>query len=149
MIGPLNWKQKCIKETKFAISRKATYVNIAMTTASILIIALVFESSAKNEKGESLFGLKDNFDYSRDAYWLFWKEDSTDAYSIADGSALAKIVVLVLPPFMISITAVLILQFSPKCCCRWNDHPIGILDPNNLKSQLLMNENEIIEEVYD
>ena len=141
MTGPLNWKQKSTKETRFAISRKATYFNF--------IIALVFESSAKDKKGESLLGQNYNFDYSSDAYWLFLKQDSLDTYSIADGSALAKIIVLVLPPFFISIAAILTLLFSTKCGCKCNDHPIGILNPNCLNTQFLMKDNEIIEESYE
>ena len=148
MTGPLNWKQKSTKETRFAISRKATYFNICMTTASIFIIALVFESSAKDQHGKSLLGQNYSFDYSNDAYWLFWKQDSLDTYSIADGSALAKIIVLVLPPFFISITAILTLLFSSKCGCKCN-HSIGILNPNCLNSQFLMKDDEIVEESYE
>ena len=149
MIGPITWKRISKEETKFAISKEATYLNMFITTASIFIISLIFENSARDEDGASLLGFNYSFDYSNDAYWLFWKQDSIDTYSIADGSALAKIIVLVLPPFLISITALLVLLFSKKCCCKWNDHPIGILNLNHLRSQFLMNENEIIEEVYE
>ena len=134
MIGPIKWKPSSKEETKFAISKEASYLNIFITTASIFIISLIFENSARDEDGASLLGLNYSFDYSNDAYWLFWKQDSFDTYSIADGSALAKIIVLVLPPFLISITALLVLLFSKKCCCR--ARVFRILSTNGLSLQI-------------
>jgi hypothetical protein len=126
-------------------------VNIILTSGSIFVVALFFETSARDEDGNTLFSsMKSEYEYGKDAYRLWKDESNSDRYSVYDPSAIMKIVILVIPTFSISLLAALILLNFPKyCCTKSTKYPVGVLDPKNLKTQLLINEGEIVEEMYD
>ena len=151
MSGPLQWKRDSSQSTKFFISRVATYVNIIVTSGSIFFVALLFETSARDEDGNTLFSSKKSeYEYGKDAYRLWKGVSKSDRYSVYDPSAIMKIVILVVPTFSLSLIAVLILLNFPKfCCTKCTEYPVGVLDPNNLQSQLLINDDEIVEEMYE
>ena len=151
MSGPLQWKRDSSQSTKFHVSRVATYVNIIITSGSIFLVALLFEKSARDENGNTLLSSKESeYEYGKDAYRLWNDKSSSERYSIYDPSAIMKIVILVIPTFSISLLAVLILLKLPTYCCKkYTVYPVGVLDPNNLKTQLLRNGVEIEEEMYE
>ena len=144
MIGPVHRKRDSSKETKFAISRTFTWVNIITASASTFLIAVLFEKSSRNEKGETLLVSNTKFDYESEAYQL-WKTESNDSYSIYDPSAVIKIIILVVPPFLISLIVTITLLIIPKFCVNLREIPIGVLDPDHPKIQFTM-KNGIIEE---
>ena len=148
--GPMKWRKCCSKDIKFTISRYATYVNILATSTSIFMITLVFEGLTRNEKRETLLlASNTRFEYKNDAYRLWMDKENNQRYWIHDPSPVIKIILLVLPPYLLSLIAIMTLLLSTKYCARIRKYPMGILDPQNLTTQLMMSDGEIDQEKYE
>ena len=97
MIGPLQWKSVSPQSTKLCMSRVATFINIILRSGCIFLVALLFQTSSRDDIGNTLLGSKKSGRvYTNDTYRVWKHESKNDRYSIYDPSAVSKIVVLVL-----------------------------------------------------